>query len=98
MKILNIVGACPNFMKVAPLHRAFQNHPNIESKIVHTGQHFDAKMSDVFFEQLELPKPDYFLGIGGGSHTQQTARIMLAFEEVMTVWDCPFLKNLVRIR
>ncbi len=83
MKILNIVGARPNFMKVAPLHRAFQNHPNIESKIVHTGQHFDAKMSDVFFEQLELPKPDYFLGIGGGSHTQQTARIMLAFEEVM---------------
>ena len=83
IKILNIVGARPNFMKVAPLHRAFQNHPTIESKIVHTGQHFDAKMSDVFFEQLELPKPDYFLGIGGGSHTQQTARIMLAFEEVM---------------
>lgn len=82
-KILNIVGARPNFMKVAPLHRAFQNYPNIISKIVHTGQHFDAKMSDVFFEQLELPKPDYFLGIGGGSHTQQTARIMLAFEEVM---------------
>ena len=82
MKILNIVGACPNFMKVAPLHRAFQNHPNIESKIVHTGQHFDAKMSDVFFEQLELPKRGYFLGIGGGSHTQQTARIMLTFEEV----------------
>ena len=83
MKILNIVGARPNFMKVAPLHRAFQKYPQIESKIVHTGQHFDAKMSDVFFEQLELPKPDYFLGIGGGSHTQQTAKIMMAFEEVM---------------
>ena len=83
MKILNIVGARPNFMKVAPLHRAFQQYPQIESKIVHTGQHYDAKMSDVFFNQLELPQPHYFLGIGGGSHTQQTARIMLEFEKVM---------------
>ncbi len=82
-KILNIVGARPNFMKVAPLHRAFQQHPEIESKIIHTGQHYDAKMSDVFFNQLELPKPDYFLGIGGGSHAQQTAKIMLEFEKVM---------------
>ncbi|AXE17352.1 UDP-N-acetylglucosamine 2-epimerase (non-hydrolyzing) [Runella rosea] len=83
MKILNIVGARPNFMKVAPLHRAFQKKSEIESKIVHTGQHYDAKMSDVFFNQLELPKPDYFLGIGGGSHTQQTAKIMLEFEKVV---------------
>jgi len=83
MKILNIVGARPNFMKVAPLHRAFQRHPALESKIVHTGQHYDAKMSDVFFTQLEMPNPDYFLGIGGGTHTQQTAKIMLAFEEVL---------------
>lgn len=85
MKILNIVGARPNFMKVAPLHRAFGQYPSITSKIVHTGQHYDAKMSDVFFNQLELPKPDYFLGIGGGSHTQQTAKIMLEFEKVMDV-------------
>jgi UDP-N-acetylglucosamine 2-epimerase (non-hydrolysing) len=83
MKILNIVGARPNFMKVAPLHRAFQQYPFIESKIVHTGQHYDTRMSDVFFNQLELPKPDYFLGIGGGSHAQQTARIMLEFETVV---------------
>ena len=83
MKILNIVGARPNFMKVAPLHRSFGKYSNIESKIIHTGQHYDAKMSDVFFNQLELPKPDYFLGIGGGSHTQQTAKIMLEFEQVM---------------
>jgi len=83
MKILNIVGARPNFMKVAPLHRAFQRRAGIVSKIVHTGQHYDAKMSDIFFNQLELPEPHYYLGIGGGSHTQQTARIMLAFEEVM---------------
>lgn len=83
MKILNIVGARPNFMKIAPLHRAFSQHNNIESKIVHTGQHYDHKMSDIFFNQLELPKPDYFLGIGGGSHTTQTANIMLKFEEVL---------------
>jgi UDP-N-acetylglucosamine 2-epimerase (non-hydrolysing) len=82
-KILSIVGARPNFMKVAPLHRAFGQHGQFISKIVHTGQHYDAKMSEVFFEQLELPKPDYYLGIGGGTHTQQTAKIMLAFEEVM---------------
>jgi len=83
MKVLSIVGARPNFMKVAPLHRAFSKDPEIESKIIHTGQHYDAKMSDVFFNQLELPKPDYFLGVGGGSHTQQTAKIMIEFEQVM---------------
>lgn len=83
MKILSIVGARPNFMKVAPLHRAFLASGRIDSKIIHTGQHYDARMSEVFFRQLELPQPDYYLGIGGGSHTQQTARIMLAFEEVL---------------
>ena len=70
-------------MKIAPLHRAFGKYPGITSKIVHTGQHYDARMSDVFFNQLELPAPDYYLGIGGGSHTQQTANIMLAFEKVV---------------
>ena len=85
MKILNIVGARPNFMKVAPLHRAFSRNPLIESKIIHTGQHFDAKMSDVFFEQLELPKPHYFLGVGGGTHTEATARTMIEFEKVLKV-------------
>lgn len=93
MKILSIVGARPNFMKVAPLHRAFLNQPGIESKIVHTGQHYDARMSDVFFRQLDLPQPDYYLGVGGpasgdpgrrtGTLTQQTADIMLKFETVM---------------
>lgn len=84
MKILSIVGARPNFMKVAPLHRAFQAYPNIISKLVHTGQHYDEQMSSIFFDQLELPKPDYYLGVSGGSHTQQTAKIMLAFEEIIT--------------
>jgi len=83
MKILSIVGARPNFMKVAPLHRVFLRDSSLVSKIVHTGQHYDARMSDVFFNQLELPKPDYFLGVGGGTHTQQTAKIMLEFEQVM---------------
>jgi UDP-N-acetylglucosamine 2-epimerase (non-hydrolysing) len=70
-------------MKVAPLHRAFLHYPFLQSKIVHTGQHYDNRMSDVFFNQLGLPAPDYFLGIGGGSHSQQTARIMLAFEPIL---------------
>jgi len=83
MKILSVVGARPNFMKVAPLHRAFLQQPHIESKIVHTGQHYDARMSDIFFNQLELPKPDYFLGVGSGSHAVITAKIMIAFEEVI---------------
>lgn len=83
MKILNIVGARPNFMKIAPLHRAFSNHPAIDSKILHTGQHYDEKMSDIFFNQLELPKPDFYLGIGGGSHTYQKAHVMLKFEEIL---------------
>ncbi len=84
MKILNIVGARPNFMKVAPLHRAFENHPEISSsKVLHTGQHYDEKMSDIFFNQLELPKPHYYLGIGGGSHSWTTAHIMLEFEKIL---------------
>ncbi len=83
MKVLNIVGARPNFMKVAPLHRAFLANPNIDSKIIHTGQHYDACMSKVFFEQLELPKPDYYLGVGSGSHAVITAKIMMAFEKVI---------------
>jgi len=83
MKVIQVVGARPNFMKVAPLHRAIQKLAGWTSKIVHTGQHFDAKMSDVFFTQLELPTPDYFLGIGGGSQTEVTAHIMLAFEKIV---------------
>ncbi len=83
MKVIQVVGARPNFMKVAPLHRAIKNLTGWTSKIVHTGQHSDAKMSDIFFTQLELPKPDFFLGIGGGSHTEVTAKIMLAFEKIV---------------
>lgn len=85
MKILTVAGARPNFMKIAPLHRAFMHYPEIQSRIVHTGQHYDYHMSGVFFEQLGLPEPDHFLGIGSGSCTSQTAGIMLAFERVLKV-------------
>lgn len=83
INILSVVGARPNFMKVAPLHRAFEAHPDLSSKILHTGQHYDAKMSDIFFNQLGMPEPHYYLGVGGGSHAWVTANIMLKFEEVL---------------
>ncbi len=83
MKILSIVGARPNFMKVAPLHRAFLAHPNIESKIVHTGQHYDSQLSGIFAQQLNLPHPDYCLNVNPGTPTQQMAGIMLKFEDVL---------------
>ena len=83
LKIVSVVGARPNFMKVAPLHRAFEATGQIESLIVHTGQHYDERMSDIFFTQLGMPRPHHHLGIGGGSHTHQTANVMLKFEEVL---------------
>ncbi len=83
MTVLSVVGARPNFMKVGPVHRALQATPGLTSRIVHTGQHYDAKMSDVFFRQLGLPEPDFYLGIGGGSHAENTGRVMIAFEEVV---------------
>ncbi len=83
MKIINIVGARPNYMKVAPLHRAFQKYADIDSKVVHTGQHYDERMSSIFFDQLGLPKPDYYLGVGSGSHAVITAKVMVAFEKIV---------------
>jgi len=83
MKVICVVGARPNFMKIAPLQKAFMLHPEVDSIIVHTGQHYDEKMSDVFFQQLNIPKPVYNLGIGGGSHTHQKAEVMIAFEKVL---------------
>lgn len=85
MKVLNIAGARPNFMKVAPLHRALGKYPDIVSKIVHTGQHHDFSMSGIFFKQLGMPAPDYNLGVGGGTHASQTAHVMLEFEKVINL-------------
>jgi len=119
LKIISVVGARPNFMKVAPLHKAFEkwsvvssqlaedsgkwksakggeigkaeekttpiNHQplTINHLICHTGQHYDEKMSKVFFDELELPKPDFYLGVGSGSHAEQTAKVMIEFEKIL---------------
>lgn len=83
-KVIHIVGARPNFMKVAPIHRAIAERGVLEQKLLHTGQHYDVKMSDVFFTDLGMPPPDIHLGIGSGSHTEQTARVMLELEKVFT--------------
>ncbi|MVM29258.1 UDP-N-acetylglucosamine 2-epimerase (non-hydrolyzing) [Spirosoma sp. HMF4905] len=85
MKILSVVGARPNFIKLAPLHQAFLAYSTIESKIVHTGQHYDTGMSDVFFNQLRLPQPDHYLNVNPGTTTQQTADILHKFERVLNV-------------
>ncbi|MGL6112177.1 MAG: non-hydrolyzing UDP-N-acetylglucosamine 2-epimerase [Rubrivivax sp.] len=84
MKMLYLVaGARPNFMKLAPLVRALAKRPGeLSFRIVHTGQHYDREMSDVFFDELGIPKPDHHLGAGGGSHAQQTAKVMVGFEEL----------------
>jgi UDP-N-acetylglucosamine 2-epimerase (non-hydrolysing) len=86
-KIISVVGARPNFMKVAPIHKAFCGLSPGEHKVLHlichTGQHYDEKMSKIFFEDLELPKPDYFLGVGSGSHAEQTGNVMKEFEKVL---------------
>jgi len=114
MKIISVVGARPNFMKVAPIHKAFiqlgvrndsktqqveelenknlhgEKHAHINTQpltinhlICHTGQHYDEKMSKVFFEELELPQPHFYLGVGSGSHAEQTAKVMIEFEKVL---------------
>ena len=84
LKFISVVGARPNFMKVAPLHRAFAAHADrVRHMICHTGQHYDEKMSKIFFEDLELPQPDIYLGVGSGSHAEQTARVMVEFEKVL---------------
>jgi UDP-N-acetylglucosamine 2-epimerase (non-hydrolysing) len=82
MKVLHVVGARPNFMKAAPVYRALARRGH-EQTLVHTGQHYDALMSDVFFKGLEIPNPDESLNVGSGSHAQQTAAIMSRFEPVV---------------
>jgi UDP-N-acetylglucosamine 2-epimerase (non-hydrolysing) len=81
LKIDLIAAARPNFMKVAPLFHALHGQPWCKLRMVHTGQHYDANMSDAFFRDLRLPSPDLHLGVGSGSHAAQTAGVMLAYEE-----------------
>ncbi len=84
-KIINIVGARPNFMKIAPLMEELKKNTNFESLLLHTGQHYDDNMSKVFFEELNIPRPDIYLGVGSASHAKQTARIMEKFDEVCDI-------------
>lgn len=81
--IVLVAGARPNFMKVAPVWRALEALKQFRLVLVHTGQHYDDNMSKVFFDDLKLPKPDAHLGVGSGSHAEQTARVMLEFEPVL---------------
>ena len=82
-KISLVAGARPNFMKIAPIIRELQKREDLfEWSLVHTGQHYDREMSDVFFEELGIPKPHYHLDAGGGSHAEQTAKIMVRYEDV----------------
>ncbi len=79
-----VAGARPNFMKIAPIIRALQADGRLDWRLIHTGQHYDRDMNDVFFEELGIPKPDVRLDCGGGSHATQTGKIMLAYEDLVT--------------
>ncbi|UCE40526.1 MAG: UDP-N-acetylglucosamine 2-epimerase (non-hydrolyzing) [Candidatus Aminicenantes bacterium] len=81
-KIISAVGARPNFIKIAPLMLEFLKYPEFEHKLVHTGQHYDVNMSDYFLDDLDIPEPDYNLGVGSDTHAVQTAYIMMAFEKI----------------
>lgn len=99
MKIVLVAGARPNFMKIAPIIRAIKKHNsksktmqslrgtkcrgNLKIILVHTGQHYDSRMSKIFFKELEIPQPDIYLGVGSGSHAEQTAKVMIKFEKVL---------------
>jgi UDP-N-acetylglucosamine 2-epimerase (non-hydrolysing) len=84
MLIHLVCAARPNFMKVAPLYHALKKEPWAKPVIVHTGQHYDLNMSEAFFEDLALPKPDIYLGVGSGTHAEQTGKVMVAYEKVLS--------------
>ncbi|MEE9271497.1 MAG: UDP-N-acetylglucosamine 2-epimerase (non-hydrolyzing) [Candidatus Krumholzibacteria bacterium] len=90
-KVIAVVGARPNYMKVAPIWHEFENRSHVSRKLVHTGQHYDENMSKVFFDDLKLPKPDVYLGVGSGSHGEQTAKVMIEMEKVLAAERPDFL-------
>ncbi|MBI4775004.1 MAG: UDP-N-acetylglucosamine 2-epimerase (non-hydrolyzing) [Deltaproteobacteria bacterium] len=94
MNVLLIAGARPNFMKIAPIFHESLKYASVVCRIVHTGQHYDYEMSQAFFEDLDLPEPDFFLGAGSGTHAEQTSKIMLAFE-ALCAGECPDLVMVV---
>ena len=83
IEIACVVGARPNFMKIAPILEAMKNYPQLHPILVHTGQHYDYEMSSVFFEDLDIPQPDVYLEVGSDTHAVQTAKIMIEFEKVV---------------
>ena len=85
IRLLTVIGARPQIIKAAAISRAVQNHfrDKVEEKILHTGQHYDANMSQVFFDELGIPAPDYNLGVGSCSHGLQTAKMIAGIEEVL---------------
>lgn len=83
MKIISVVGARPNFMKVAPFCRALKAYSDVQHILVHTGQHYDVRMSEQFFKELDIPNPDINLEIGSGSHAEQVGKTMIAFEKIL---------------
>src|SRR6476620_8407081 len=85
LRLVFVAGARPNFMKVAPLMRRLRSDPDFNEILVHTGQHYDDQLSGHFFRDLQLPPPDYNLGVGSGKHAVQTAEVMKRFEEVLMV-------------
>lgn len=82
-RLLHVVGARPNFMKVAPVMAALAPHPGADQILLHTGQHYDRNMSEIFFRELDIPQPDINLGVGSGTHAQQTAQIISRFEKIV---------------
>lgn len=84
MKILTVIGARPQFIKACMLSERLKSEATIQEVLVHTGQHYDERMSDIFFDQLNLPQPDFHLGVGSGRHGKQTGKMLMALEKVMT--------------
>jgi UDP-N-acetylglucosamine 2-epimerase (non-hydrolysing) len=84
VNVFHVVGARPNFMKVAPVLSALKERENVVQPLIHTGQHYDVNMSDIFFQQLGIPAPDVNLAVGSGSHAQQTAEIMMRLEPIVS--------------
>lgn len=91
MKIVTVVGARPQFVKAAAVSRLFRLSGWADEVLVHTGQHYDQRMSDVFFDELEIPAPDFHLGVGSGAHGAQTGRMLAAIEDVLQKQDCDCL-------
>ncbi len=83
IQVINVCGTRPNFIKICPLMKAYRARPQIEPLLVHTGQHYDERMSVLLFRQLEIPEPDVNLDVGSASHAVQTAEIMARFEQVV---------------